>query len=144
MERLSRDLLRVSRRAQLCVGAVVRKYNITVAEEPFFMAVNFHDGATQEELTALVGVDKAMTTRVIHSLESKGLVRRMQDPRDRRQNRIYKTDRINEINEFVIKDLLQLDRIFTAGIGKEDIDNFMRTLAVLDENISNYMKGERK
>ena len=144
MERLSRDLLRVSRRAQLCVGAVVRKYDITVAEEPFFMAVNFHDGATQEELTALVGVDKAMTTRVIHSLESKGLVRRIQDPRDRRQNRIYKTDRVNEINEFVIKDLLQLDRIFTAGIGKEDIDNFMRTLAVLDENISNYMKGERK
>lgn len=35
MEKLSRDLLRVSRKAQICVGAVVKKYNITVAEEPF-------------------------------------------------------------------------------------------------------------
>lgn len=142
MNKLSRDLLRVSRKAQLCVGSVVKKYNITVAEEPFFMAVNFHDGATQEELTALVGVDKAMTTRVIHSLESKGLVKRIQDTKDKRQNRIYKTDKVNELGDIVLNDLLQLNQIFTANISKDDLDNFMRILNVLDKNISNYLKEE--
>lgn len=141
MKELSRDLLRVSRKAQICVGAVVKKYNITVAEEPFFMAINSHDGATQEELTALVGVDKAMTTRVIRSLESKGLVERMQDARDKRQNRIYKTDKVNEISESVLNDLLQFNQVFTAGIDSHDLDNFMRTLAVLEGNISNFLKG---
>lgn len=140
MEKLSRDLLRVSRKAQTCVGVVVKKYNITVAEEPFFMAINSHDGATQEELTALVGVDKAMTTRVIHSLESKGLVRKMQDENDKRQNRIYKTEKVNEISEIVLEDLLQFNQIFTAGIDDDDLDNFMRTLAVLEKNISNFLK----
>jgi len=134
MEKLLRDLLRVSRKAQICVGAVVKKYNITVAEEPFFMAINSHDGATQEELTALVGVDKAMTTRVIHSLESKGLVKRVQDTKDKRQNKIYKTDKV---------DLLHLNQIFTAGIGNDDLDIFMRTLAVLEKNISNFLKEEK-
>lgn len=143
MEKLSRDLLRVSRKAQICVGAVVKKFNITVAEEPFFMAINSHDGATQEELTALVGVDKAMTTRVIHSLESKGLVKRVQDAKDKRQNRIYKTDKVNEISEIVLKDLLHLNQIFTAGIGNDDLDIFMRTLAVLEKNISNFLKEEQ-
>ncbi|RGS81371.1 MarR family winged helix-turn-helix transcriptional regulator [Coprococcus sp. AF21-14LB] len=143
MEKLSRDLLRVSRKAQICVGAVVKKYNITVAEESFFMAINSHDGATQEELTALVGVDKAMTTRVIHSLESKGLVKRVQDTKDKRQNKIYKTDKVNEIREIVLKDLLHLNQIFTAGIGNDDLDIFMRTLAVLEKNISNFLKEEK-
>ena len=143
MEKLSRDLLRVSRKVQICVGAVVKKYNITVAEEPFFMAINSHDGATQEELTALVGVDKAMTTRVIHSLESKGLVKRVQDTKDKRQNKIYKTDKVNEIREIVLKDLLHLNQIFTAGIGNDDLDIFMRTLAVLEKNISNFLKEEK-
>jgi DNA-binding MarR family transcriptional regulator len=143
MEKLSRDLLRVSRKAQICVGAVVKKYNITVAEEPFFMAINSHDGSTQEELTALVGVDKAMTTRVIHSLESKGLVKRVQDAKDKRQNRIYKTDKVNEISEIVLRDLLQLNQIFTTGIDSDDLDNFMRTLAVLEDNISNFLKEEQ-
>lgn len=143
MEKLLRDLLRVSRKAQICVGAVVKKYNITVTEEPFFMAINSHDGATQEELTALVGVDKAMTTRVIHSLESKGLVKRVQDTKDKRQNKIYKTDKVNEIREIVLKDLLHLNQIFTAGIGNDDLDIFMRTLAVLEKNISNFLKEEK-
>ena len=143
MEKLSRDLLRVSRKAQICVGAVVKKYNITVAEESFFMAINSHDGATQEELTALVGVDKAMTTRVIHSLESKGLVKRVQDTKDKRQNKIYKTDKVNEIREIVLKDLLHLNQIFTARIGNDDLDIFMRTLAVLEKNISNFLKEEK-
>ena len=143
MEKLSRDLLRVSRKAQICIGSIVKKYNISVAEEPFFMAINSHDGATQEELTALVGVDKAMTTRVIHSLESKGLVKRMQDAKDKRQNRIYKTNKVNEISDTVLKDLLQLNQIFTTGINNDDLDNFMRTLAVLEDNISNFLKEEQ-
>ena len=109
----------------------------------FFMAINSHDGATQEELTALVGVDKAMTTRVIYSLESKGLVKRVQDTKDKRQNKIYKTDKVNEIREIVLKDLLHLNQIFTAGIGNDDLDIFMRTLAVLEKNISNFLKEEK-
>lgn len=143
MEKLSRDLLRVSRKVQICIGSIVKKYNITVAEEPFFMAINSHDGATQEELTGLVGVDKAMTTRVIHSLESKGLVKRMQDAKDKRHNRIYKTNKVNEISDIVLKDLLQLNQIFTTGIDNDDLDNFMRTLAALEDNISNFLKEEQ-
>ena len=143
MDRFLRDLLHVSRKAQTCVGSVVRKYHITIAEEPFFMAIRSHDGATQEELTALVGVDKAMTTRVIHSLEHKGLVKRVQDEKDKRQNRIYKTEKADEISESVRNDLLRLNQSFTEGISRKDMESFMRTLAVLDENISRCLeKGE--
>lgn len=143
MDRFSRDLLHVSRKAQTCVGSVVRKYHITIAEEPFFMAIRSHDGATQEELTALVGVDKAMTTRVIHSLEHKGLVKRVQDEKDKRQNRIYKTEKADEISESVRNDLLRLNQSFTEGISRKDMESFMCTLAVLDANISRCLeKGE--
>ena len=143
MDRFLRDLLHVSRKAQTYVGSVVRKYHITIAEEPFFMAIQSHDGATQEELTALVGVDKAMTTRVIHSLEHKGLVKRVQDKNDKRQNRIYKSEKADEISESVRNDLLRLNQSFTEGISRKDMESFMGTLAVLDANISRCLeKGE--
>ena len=143
MDRFLRDLLHVSRKAQTCVGSVVRKYHITIAEEPYFMAIQSHDGATQEELTALVGVDKAMTTRVIHSLEHNGLVKRVQDKNDKRQNRIYKSEKADEISESVRNDLLRLNQSFTEGISRKDMESFMCTLAVLDANISRCLeKGE--
>lgn len=142
MNSISRDLLRVSRKAQTCLGSIVKKYDITIAEQPFFMAIKANNGLTQEELTSLVGVNKAMTTRVIHSLEEKGMVKKVQDPNDKRQNRIYKTDKVDKIGENVLSDLLQFNRIFTNGISNEDLENFKKTLAVLDENVSKQL--ERK
>lgn len=143
MEGLSRDLLRISRKAQICVGTVIKKYNISVAEEPFFMTVNFHNGATQEELTELVGVDKAMTTRVIHSLESKGMIKKITDPEDRRRNRIYKTEKMDEISGSIMKELLRLNHIFTSGISNDALEGFMQTLASLEENISKFLKENK-
>ena len=84
-----------------------------------------------------------MTTRVIHSLEHKGLVKRVQDKNDKRQNRIYKSEKADEISESVRNDLLRLNQSFTEGISRKDMESFMGTLAVLDANISRCLeKGE--
>ncbi len=32
---LSKDLLRISRKAHLCAGKIVEKYHLSLAEEPF-------------------------------------------------------------------------------------------------------------
>lgn len=142
MENISRSLLRVSRKAQTCIGAAVKKYDLTIAEQPFFMAVRANDGMTQEELTSLVGVDKAMTTRVIQSLEKKGLVQRVQDESDKRQKRIYKTDEMEKMGDQVLSDLLQLNRIFTRGISAEELDKFYEILNLMDTNVSQYLDDE--
>ena len=140
MKNLSKDLLRISREAHLCAGKIVKKYHLSLAEEPFFMAIAFHDGATQEELTEVVGVDKSMTTRVIHSLMKKGLVKKIPDAEDRRCNRIYQTQKMKAITDSVIKELFLLDQRFTAGIGEETLDIFMQTLSALEENITAILK----
>ncbi len=137
MENLSRNLLLVSRKAQLCIRVVAEKYNLTMAEQPFFMAIRANDGMTQEDYTALVGVDKAMTTRALRSLERKGLIRRVQDPNDRRHNRIYKTEQAKKIEAAVLSDLLALNHRFTEGISEEELAAFLRTLARIDVNVSN-------
>lgn len=143
MENLSKDLLRVSRKAHLCVGKIVEKYHLSLAEEPFFMAITFHDGATQEELTEVVGVDKAMTTRVIHSLVKKGLVKKIPDTEDRRCNRIYQTEKMKAITASVTKELHLLDQQFTAGIENDILDTFVQTLSVLEENITGILEKSK-
>lgn len=139
MEVISRGLLQVSRKAQTCIGIIVKKYDLTIAEQPFFMAIRANNGLTQEELTSLVGVDKAMTTRVVRSLEDKGFVRRVQDEGDRRQNRIYKTDKIDKIESHVLSDLLQFNKEFTDGISEIELKQFLETLKHMENNVSKYL-----
>lgn len=142
MDTISRNLLRVARQAQNRVGSITQKYNLTAAEQPFFMALRQNDGLTQEELTALVGVDKSMTTRVIKSLEAKGFIRREQDENDKRRNRIYKTEALTKIADPVLAELLQFNAELTRGVCEDELADFMDTLNQLEENLAKYGKEE--
>lgn len=90
---MGRMITLLGRKSQRCIGEALRKHGLTAAEEPFFMSLQHHDGATQEELTALVCVDKAATARAVKSLEDKGILFRTQDEHDRRQNRVCLTEK---------------------------------------------------
>ncbi len=142
MDTISRNLLRVARQAQTRVGSIIQKYNLTAAEQPFFMALRQNDGLTQEELTALVGVDKSMTTRVIKSLEAKGFIRREQDENDKRRNRIYKTEALTKIADPVLAELLKFNAELTRGVCEDELADFMETLNQLEENLAKYGKEE--
>ena len=100
------------------------------------MAITYHDGATQEELTELVGVNKAMTTRVIRSLMQKELVKKIPDTEDRRCNRIYQTEKMKAITDPVTKELHLLDQQFTAGIEDDVLYVFIQTLFKIEKNIT--------
>lgn len=142
-ESITKHVIFTARQSQLCVGNRLEKYGITAAEEPFFMAIQNHSGAIQEELTALVGVDKAATTRAICSLERKGYLTRQQDERDRRQKRIYATEKALRIGEEVKNELLRLNDDILRGISKEERAILYQALSRMEENLKKIRMEER-
>lgn len=140
---ITKQLIYIARRSQLCIGGRMEQYGITAAEEPFFMAVQKHAGATQEELTSLVGVDKAATTRVLSSLEKKGYLTRRRDEADRRQNRIYAAGKALEIGPQVQEELLALNGEILNGISQEDQAVLYRALLQMEENLKTIKKRKK-
>lgn len=137
--KITRMITLLARKSQMCIGNVLSKYNLTAAEQPFFMALQHNEGITQEELTAIVCVDKAATTRAVKSLEEKGYLIRKQDERDRRQNRIYATTQAKQISGMVRKELLHLNDMVTQDIGLEEIDFLYNALLKMDENFTKIL-----
>ena len=72
---------------------VIEPFGITVGEEPYFMVLAHEDGITQEELTNQVGVDKSATARAVKSLMEKEYIRREIDLIDKRNKRLYLTEK---------------------------------------------------
>lgn len=132
---ITKRVIYVARKSQLCIGSRLEKYGITAAEEPFFMAIQYYEGATQEELTALVGVDKAATTRAVRSLEEKGFLTREQDEKDRRQYRVYATKKALDIGEAVHEELLGLNEELLRGISSEEQKILQRALQQMETNL---------
>ena len=131
---VGRVLTRLARKCQIAVGNALQQYNLTAAEEPFLMAVLNNEGLSQEELTAYVGVDKAAASRTVRSLEEKGFLTRVQDPKDKRQNRVYPTDKAREIGPLVRKELYKINLALTADLTREEDDQVYALLMRIEEN----------
>lgn len=133
---ITKRIIFMARKIQLCIGERLSGFEITAAEEPFFMAIQRNAGATQEELTELVGVDKAATTRAVRSLENKGYLIRKQDEKDRRQNRVYPTDAVFRIGDLLHNELLCLNDELVKGLSEEQLLVLSEALSVIEDNLS--------
>lgn len=133
---IARMITLLARKSQGYIGNALRKYNITAAEQPFFMALRSREGVTQEELTAIVCVDKAATARAVKSLEEKGYLMRMQDPQDRRQNLLYPTPLAKQRMDAVRDELHQFNALLTQGIDPKSLEMVSAALQRMEENLS--------
>ena len=131
---VGRVMTRLARKCQIAVGNALQQYNLTAAEEPFLMSVLNNEGLTQEELTAYVGVDKAAASRTVRSLEEKGFLVRVQDPKDKRQNRVYPTDKAREVGPKVRKELYKINLALTEDLTQEEDDQVYHLLVRIEEN----------
>lgn len=131
---IGRVLTRLARKCQVAVGLALQQYDLTAAEEPFLMHILLREGCTQEELTARVGVDKAATARAVRSLEEKGFLTRMQDPRDKRQNRVYPTDKARETGPLVKAELARINQSLAQSLSPAEEAWIYTMLAQIDQN----------
>jgi len=83
------------------------------------MALQNREGITQEELTSIVCVDKAATARAVRSLEEKGYLLRIQDEKDKRQNRVYPTEKAKQIGQEVRTELMKFNKLLTRNIKRK-------------------------
>ncbi len=80
------------RRSQIFVVEACEKLHLTYSEYVMLLRIYDHEGARQDELAAMLYLDKAVVTRTMNMLEQKGLVYREQDTRDKRAKHVYLTD----------------------------------------------------
>lgn len=140
---ITRMITLLARKSQCCISERLKRFDLTAAEQPFFMALHHYEGITQEELTAIVCVDKAATARAVKSLEGKGYVERIQDERDRRQNRIYPTVKLHDHYPAVEAELLSLNGAVTKGLSGEEQDMIYETLKLMEKNFAAIAESGR-
>jgi len=118
------------RQLNLFFGHELSDVEITASELMYLSQLYNRNGLTQEEMAAVITVDKAATTRTIQGMEKKGLVRREAHEENYRAKRVYLTDkaknaepRIRELQkkwvDFITQDMTQKEaEVFAAQLKK--------------------------
>lgn len=93
------------------------------------------DGNSQSEISRRTGKDSPTLTRIIDLLEKKGLIKREQDPDDRRKFRIFLTEKgitkvtllLPKVREFRLRHF--------EGLTEQDVNHLVRIMDRISKNI---------
>jgi MarR family transcriptional regulator, transcriptional regulator for hemolysin len=99
---------------------------------------------TQTRIAELLAKDKTTVGRSIESLLKKGLLAREDVESDRRANRIFLTQKAEQILESAIPIAQNFNESIKSKFSKEEIENFFKVLDTILEESQNMNKGINK
>ena len=119
------------------ISDVFRKGGFQLSPEQFLVMDTLWDEGvlTQQQIADITMRDKNSIVKLIDGLESRKLVRRVSNPKDRRQNLIKVTEQFLKIKEKVIELALESVSGIIGDIPEEEMRAFVRTLAKMQKNI---------
>jgi len=113
---------------------IARMYNIEAAKYDTTMSVGQTllnidvDGTPSTKLGPKMGMESRSLTRILKSMEEKGLIYKKADAKDKRMVRIYLTDFGREKREVSKEAVIKLNTAIHENIGKTNLQTFFKVI----------------
>jgi MarR family transcriptional regulator, transcriptional regulator for hemolysin len=114
------------------------KVGLTVGQWKVIVMLVKQNGLTQKETAERLGLEGPTLIPIIDKMEKEGLIMRKVDPSDRRNNRIYRTEKADALWDRMMECASKVRQIALKDVSEVDV-NIMRT--VLDK-IWNNLRAE--
>lgn len=121
-----------------CMSEVFKKGGFNLTPEQFLVMDTLWDEGvlTQQQIADITMRDKNSIVKLIDGLENRKLVRRVSNPKDRRQNLIEVTPYSRKIKDKVTELSLESVATIVGDIPREDLESFVKTLARMEKNMN--------
>ena len=90
---------------------------------------------SQQNIADIIQKDKNSVTKIIDSLEKKNRVKRVVDKHDRRINKIELTDEAVALEKTTTDVAIKFMNDVVEGIDKQELDNFVKVMLQMKENL---------
>ena len=121
-----------------CMSEVFQKGGFNLTPEQFLVMDTLWDEGvlTQQQIADITMRDKNSIVKLIYGQEDRKLVRRVSNPKDRRQNLIEVTPYSRKIKDKVTELSLESVATIVGDIPREDLESFVKTLARMEKNMN--------
>ncbi len=121
-----------------------KQLGLTPTQWKIILVLNIVDGPTQKEIAEKINVDGSTLVPVIDKMVKNGLVKRVADSEDRRNNRILLTKKAESTVDSIIVIILQIRKMIYRGISESDINvtrSVLKSLIANSDSITNEIKS---
>jgi Transcriptional regulators len=125
--------------------AISRMYNQQAAAEGFTTAIGFvlininsKEGTPATKIAPMIGLETRSLTRMLKTMEEKGLIFKKQDPSDKRSVRIFLTEEGRRKKEISVQTIKEFNEQVREVIHEEDLQNFFQVFEKLQLVIDQF------
>ena len=120
---------------KVCWHAITRMYNVQAAKHDITTSIGFvllnidpADGTPATKIAPLLGLEARSLTRILKSMEEKGLIYKMADEKDKRSVRIMLTELGLQKREVSRQTVRKFNQIVRETIPEEDLECFFSVI----------------
>lgn len=112
-----------------------QQHDITTSIGFVLLNIDVENGAQATKIAPLMGLEARSLTRMLKSMEERGLIYKEQDPNDGRSVRIYLTDMGKEKREVARLTVKRFDKVVKETVAPEKIAIFIEVISDILELI---------
>ena len=124
--------------------AISRMYNQKAAQEDFttaigfvFININSKEGTPATKIAPLMGLEARSLTRMLKSMEEKGMIYKKPDPIDKRSVRIFLTPEGKRKKEISVQTIMEFNEHVREVVSESELDTFFTVFQKINHVIDN-------
>jgi DNA-binding MarR family transcriptional regulator len=129
--------------------AISRMYNQQAAEEGFTTAIGFvlininsKEGTPATKIAPLIGLETRSLTRMLKTMEEKGLIYKKADPLDKRSVRMFLTEEGKRKKEISIQSVKRFNELVRGALTEEELGSFFGVISKIQKVIDQIQTKE--
>ena len=122
--------------------AISRMYNQQAAEEGFTTAIGFvlininsKEGTPATKIAPLIGLETRSLTRMLKTMEEKGLIYKKADPVDKRSVRMFLTEEGKRKKEISVQSVMRFNEQVRAALTEDELTSFFGVISKIQKVI---------
>lgn len=100
-----------------------------------YLACHQGQDVMQKDLEKQLSIRRSTTSHMLQIMERDGYIQRVPVPEDARLKKIVPTEKGLETHKRMIDRLLRFEALLQSGLDKDELQQFLRTLKKLEQNL---------
>ena len=129
--------------------AISRMYNQQAAEEGFTTAIGFvlininsKEGTPATKIAPLIGLETRSLTRMLKTMEEKGLIFKKADLVDKRSVRMFLTEEGKRKKEISVQSVMRFNEQVRLALSEQELDSFFRVISKIQKVVDQIQTKE--
>ena len=119
-----------------------QRFGLTGGKWKVIIVLSIEEGITQKHLADMAFVEAPTLVPVIDKMEKEGYLTRQPDPKDRRNNLIFMTEKSKGIVDPIIDCILEIRDMALNKISEEEMEKAKKVLQQITANTEEFIRTE--